>query len=793
VRAALLLSVLSAALALLFTGVAPAGVPATVNCANLDAALAGATPNTTITLNSQDGTETGPDGGKLCAGMHTIKTQVAMSAQVTLEGDPTNGKLDGLDGTGGGGRVLTGTTVGRFEVSNLVVQDSTSTGNGGAISVTGDSTFTARNSQFFNNHADSGSGGAVYVAPSGEQGAAAFSDDIFGSVTDPTKGNSASTGGAIAMDTTGTNVSGDGVNGSTFGNNVAKNNGGAVDWNSEPAAIENMSLDFNTFTANKAGRSGGAVHLLFEEDSILHISGNPVTGNALTSVTGAPSGVDHSGGGLFLERNNASTATTTQNRNVFQGNSVGPFTTAENDLRGGGQAVTGNLNNVLTEFETYKNNTVAPPAPGHHSQGGGLFFLGGTTYHGWLALLTGNQASEGGGAFNAGSATSNLEFADSTITANKVNAGGSRTELSGSDFGTDTLKLTNTIAQNPASGLDIDEFENYDVHFSDACQFDGVSPIAGEAMICADPLLADPANGDIHETGQSPTIDKGNDALFLAEEEDPCCDFENDPRPVDGDGDGHTVDIGADESPAFVKPPVVVTPAATAQCVDGKDNDSDGAIDLKDPGCGSAADNNEGDESLNDLVLCGRRQISLVRADAKGKRVVLSGLVAAKFAGKTVTISANYGKKKLATVKAGASGAFKATVKGPSARFFKKARLSAKVDKFKSVALKLPQSLASSSVKKVGATIVLRGKVKRALLGKRNAVVVRRIVCGRYTTVGQAKPNKKGSYVVRFKAPGLSTSALYRAETKVLSKPRGKRYVKQFARAVGITLTGQTG
>ena len=109
------------------------------------------------------------------------------------------------------------------------------------------------------------------------------------------------------------------------------------------------------------------------------------------------------------------------------------------------------------------------------------------------------------------------------------------------------------------------------------------------------------------------------------------------------------------------------------------------------------------------------------------------------------------------------------------------------------MALKLPQSLASTSVRKAGQTIEVRGAVKRALLGKRNAVVVKRLVCGRYQTVGSAKPSKRGAYVVRFKTPALGAAALYRAESRVLAKPHSKRYVKQFARAVGITLTGQTG
>ena len=82
----------------------------------------------------------------------------------------------------------------------------------------------------------------------------------------------------------------------------------------------------------------------------------------------------------------------------------------------------------------------------------------------------------------------------------------------------------------------------------------------------------------------------------------------------------------------------------------------------------------------------------------------------------------------------------------------------------------------------------LRGQVDRKLLGKRNAVVVKRILCGKYTTVGQAKPNRRGAYTVRFPAPATTGgAALYRAESRVLARPGSKRYVKQFARAIGIT------
>ena len=234
-------------------------------------------------------------------------------------------------------------------------------------------------------------------------------------------------------------------------------------------------------------------------------------------------------------------------------------------------------------------------------------------------------------------------------------------------------------------------------------------------------------------------------------------------------------------------------PPVTPQCGDGVDNDGDGAIDRADPGCLSGGDSfnpadlNEGDESVRDLVLCGRRAISLVRADAKGRRVVLKGLVSTKLAGRAVQIFANYGTgkaalRRLATVRPNTKGEFTARVKRPPKRLFNKARFQARVGNARSVQLKLPQSLASTSIRLQGGFIEVRGKIKRSVLGKRNQVVIKRLVCGRLQTVGKAKPSRSGAYRVRFAAPALGAAALYRAEARVLARPKSKRYVSSRAR-----------
>jgi hypothetical protein len=199
---------------------------------------------------------------------------------------------------------------------------------------------------------------------------------------------------------------------------------------------------------------------------------------------------------------------------------------------------------------------------------------------------------------------------------------------------------------------------------------------------------------------------------------------------------------------------------------------------------------------------CVRRPISLVRADVRGGRVVLHGLVQPQLAGQQVRILGNSAASKtsaltrLATVRSNSAGQFTARVRRPKGRKnFIRARYRAQVGRFRSIPLKLPQSLTSTSISAQGQQVTIRGKVKRSLLGRRNPVVIKRLVCGVYRTVGRGRPDRNGNYTVTFTVPANVTVALFRAESFVLNKPhgRGRRHVKQYARAISITLTNQTG
>lgn len=57
----------------------------------------------------------------------------------------------------------------------------------------------------------------------------------------------------------------------------------------------------------------------------------------------------------------------------------------------------------------------------------------------------------------------------------------------------------------------------------------------------------------------------------------------------------------------------------------------------------------------------------------------------------------------------------------------------------------------------------------------------------------QERPDAKGNYTVTFPATAIRGVSLYRAEAKVLLRPGSKKYVQQYARAIGIRTTSQTG
>ena len=95
-----------------------------------------------------------------------------------------------------------------------------------------------------------------------------------------------------------------------------------------------------------------------------------------------------------------------------------------------------------------------------------------------------------------------------------------------------------------------------DVWGNSMANYSGVPP--GTNDISADPLFVNPANNDYHLRGSSPAVDAGTN------EGAPPTDFEDDPRPLDGNLDGvDVVDMGADEfKPIAIQVGGVIVPVS---------------------------------------------------------------------------------------------------------------------------------------------------------------------------------------------------------------------------------------
>lgn len=200
-------------------------------------------------------------------------------------------------------------------------------------------------------------------------------------------------------------------------------------------------------------------------------------------------------------------------------------------------------------FRAY-NLAVAANEVGEYSAGGGIYVgsvnqicnFCGVHLELYNSTVSGNSAgTEGDGdSYGPGIAGGGRSVHDTLYVANSIVYGNSAPGGEGND---------------PREDVYYQSFLSTEAEYSDICKIvdEANGPHPGPGNICADPLLADPTNGDVHQTASSPTLEQGSDSLvpsFLTE------DYEGDPRKIDYDGDGHTVDMGADERVR----PVVVTP-----------------------------------------------------------------------------------------------------------------------------------------------------------------------------------------------------------------------------------------
>jgi hypothetical protein len=292
----------------------------------------------------------------------------------------------------------------------------------------------------------------------------------------------------------------------TITNNLITNNhacnGAGIGIVSGSPLIQGNTITNNVSNLCSLGVGNG---IGIQGTSSVEILDNIIFNNGMAGVRSAGGGISMFGAGTLIIK-----------RNIIKGNNV-------SDGSGGGISLSNRLETLLVQN-----------------------------------LITGNQASVGGGLSWSGAFSQGFTLVNNTIADNDAPFLGSGIFADG--FG-DQTKLTNNIivAKPSQTGLHCQAFADQDppiIRFNNIFSSGGMAyggncsnKTGTEGNISADPLFANPAQGDYHLQQGSPSIDAGdNQAPNLLD-----TDLDENPRILDGDADGiATIDMGVDE---FLAPP----------------------------------------------------------------------------------------------------------------------------------------------------------------------------------------------------------------------------------------------
>ncbi len=188
---------------------------------------------------------------------------------------------------------------------------------------------------------------------------------------------------------------------------------------------------------------------------------------------------------------------------------------------------------------------------------------------------------------------------------------------------------------------------------------------------------------------------------------------------------------------------------------------------------------------------CSRRPIDLIDVYGTGGRTYVQGVTERKYVGKTATIYLKHGKKKVGTVKVGEDGLFSKRVALPPSKIRKtnKARYYAVIDGKKTRALKFARRMATRGLTATTKNVTFRGRVIGPLQRRQQSVTIKqRVGCKSYKTVARVKPDSKGRFTVKLKAPAGESAVIYRAQTRVGKRKNAKRLSPTFTlpRVVGL-------
>jgi hypothetical protein len=602
-----LLIPLSAAVAGALITAAPAAAVTVTDCDSLQSAL-NTESESTVTLAE----------GLTCTGSWDLPS----GRSITLEGAGTGATLDGDDEL----RILSGNDHGTVVIRNITFTDGWSEGDGGAVYLAGSDPVTIADSTFTGNHAD-GAGGAVMIETSVPSLAASASGRTA-------QGDEPADAVTLTRNTFGGDE-GDGNTSSSTGGAVAAYVRGGV------------TLAGNEFLGNRGTGWGGGADVAFRGTAT--VSGNTFAGNTvvanrqLARTASGLFGGFAAGGGLAIagydsvcdcgsEEAPPTPNVIEQTANAFRGNA------AETGVegRGTGAGEYTRFATLSSTDDTFHANEISDGSVG---AGGGLMVTetgdGGAVLRNFVA--TGNTMGSGnGGGVGFASFGQTLSIVHATIAGNAIGEGegagvwGARGQ---------SLTLDNSIVHGNTGGDQVTGFESVEddrttsgasivtgveVAFSDVCDADG-APLAGEGNICADPKLAGSAGGNVHQTADSPTLDKASSARTGGLTKD----FEGQDRVQDYFRSGTArPDMGADEAPAppqQQEQPATQQPAAPAAPAAG------GVLGTQAKSCTSRRSfkiklRNRGQKVVKATVIVNGKRVRVLKGKRLTSRVNLRGL-----------------------------------------------------------------------------------------------------------------------------------------------------------------------
>jgi hypothetical protein len=288
----------------------------------------------------------------------------------------------------------------------------------------------------------------------------------------------------------------------TITNNVITNNhacnGAGIGILSGSPLIQRNTITNNVSNLCSLGVGNG---IGIQGASYVEILDNIISNNGMVDVRSSGGGISMFGAGTLIIK-----------RNIIKGNNVA-------DGSGGGISLSNQLETLIVQN-----------------------------------LITGNQAGAGGGLSLSANFSQGFTLVNNTIADNDATLLGSGIYAEG--FGVQTKLTNNIIVAKPAqSGLYCQVFSNQNppiIRFNNIFSSSGGKAYDGncsdktgmDGNIKADPLFTNPAQGDYHLQQGSPSIDAGdNQAPNL-----PDKDIDEDPRILDGNGDGtEIIDMGVDE------------------------------------------------------------------------------------------------------------------------------------------------------------------------------------------------------------------------------------------------------